>query len=160
MDKLKEQILKPLDLFQQHNAFSSDPNINPEFIKPKDFMFRLQKIMDEYAGGVTMHFTTNEHLLAKGMELLGFLKEDSEKLAAEDLHELMRCWENVQRMWQAEAHMRTLAFREETRWPGYYYRADFPDMDEDNWHVFVNCKCDPKTGEWEMMKKDILPMKK
>jgi adenylylsulfate reductase subunit A len=94
------------------------------------------------------------------MELLGMLKEDSEKLAAEDLHELTRCWENVQRMWQAEAHVRTLAFREETRWPGYYYRADFPEMDEDNWHVFANCKYDPKTGEWEMMKKEILPMKK
>jgi adenylylsulfate reductase subunit A len=160
VEALKAKILNPLDLFEKHVGFSSDPNIHPEYIKPKDFMFRLQKIMDEYAGGVSMHFTTNHHLLEKGMELLGMLKEDSEKLAAEDLHELTRCWENVQRMWQAEAHVRTLAFREETRWPGYYYRADFPEMDEDNWHVFANCKYDPKTGEWEMMKKEILPMKK
>ena len=160
VEELKKKILKPLDLFQEHSAMSSDPNINPNFIKPKDFMFRLQKIMDEYAGGVTMHFTTNKPLLEKGMELLGYLKEDSEKLAAENLHELMRCWENVHRMWQAEAHVRTLLFREETRWPGYYYRADFPDMDEENWHVFANCRWDPKTGEWEMMKKEILPMKK
>jgi adenylylsulfate reductase subunit A len=160
VEALKAKILNPLDLFEKHVGFSSDPNIHPEYIKPKDFMFRLQKIMDEYAGGVSMHFTTNHHLLEKGMELLGMLKEDSEKLAAEDLHELTRCWENVQRMWQAEAHVRTLAFREETRWPGYYYRADFPEMDEQNWHVFANCKYDPKSGEWEMMKKEILPMKK
>ena len=66
---------------------------------------------------------------------LDMLKEDSENLGAEDLHELMRCWENVQRMWQAEAHTRTILFREETRWPGYYCRADFPKMDEENWHV-------------------------
>jgi len=160
VDGLKEKILKPLNLFEQHSAFSSDPNINPNFIKPKDFMFRLQKIMDEYAGGVSMHFTTNKPLLEKGMELLGYLKEDADKLAAENHHELMRCWENVHRMWQAEAHARTLMFRDETRWPGYYYRADFPDMDEKNWHVFANCNYDPKTGEWEMMKKEILPMKK
>ena len=44
-------------------------------------MFRLQKIMDEYAGGVTAQFTTNEALLERALELLAFLKEDSEKLA-------------------------------------------------------------------------------
>ena len=68
----------------------------------------------------------------------------------------MRCWENVQRMWQAEAHMRSILFREETRWPGYYFRADFPTMDEKNWQVFVNCRWDPKTDKWEMMKKPVL----
>jgi adenylylsulfate reductase subunit A len=117
---LKERILKPLDLFQEHKAGSSDPDINPNYMKPKMFMFRLQKLMDEYAGGVTAQFTTSKANLDRALELLGFLKEDSEKLAAEDLHELMRCWENVQRMWQAEVHVRSILFREETRWPGYY----------------------------------------
>ena len=160
VEELKKKILKPIDLFKDNQGKSSDPNIHPSYIKPKDFMFRLQKIMDEYAGGVTMHFTTNKYLLEKGMELLAYLKEDSDKLAAENLHELMRCWENVHRMWQAEAHVRTVLFREETRWPGYYYRADFPEMDEKNWHVFANCKWDPKSGEWTMMKKEILSLKK
>ena len=160
VEDMKKTILQPLDTFAQHSAYSGDPNINPNFLKPVDYMFRLQKIMDEYAGGVSMQFATNAHLLEKGMELLTWLKEDSEKLAAEDLHELMRCWENIHRTWQAEAHMRTLAFREETRWPGYYYRADFPDMDEANWKCFANLKVDPKTGEWECLKREILPYKK
>ena len=60
-------------------------------------------------GGVTANFTTSKAFLDRGLELLTFLKEDSEKLAAADLHELMRVWENVQRMWQAEAHMRSVA---------------------------------------------------
>jgi adenylylsulfate reductase subunit A len=156
VDDLKEMILKPLDLFQEHKDYSENADVNPNFIKPKGYMHRLQKIMDEYAGGVTMQFTTNKMLLTRGMELLDFLKEDAEKLAAEDLHELMRCWENVQRTWQAEAHVRTLMFREETRWPGYYYRADFPGMDEDNWKVFANVRWDPASNGWEMMKKDII----
>jgi adenylylsulfate reductase subunit A len=87
------------------------------------------------------------------MELLTFLKEDSDKLAAEDLHELMRCWENVHRMWQAEAHVRTMLFREETRWPGYYFRADTPKINEDEWLVFANLMV--KNGEWEMKKRRI-----
>ena len=89
------------------------------------------------------------------MELLAFLKEDSEKLAASNLHELMRCWENVHRMWQAEAHVRTVLFREETRWPGYYFRADKPAIDEKNWTVFANCRFDPKTNTWETMARPI-----
>jgi adenylylsulfate reductase subunit A len=112
--------------------------------------------MDEYAGGVSTGFTTSEKLLEKGLDLLGFLKEDTSKLAAADLHELMRCWENVHRMWQAEAHVRTLLFREETRWPGYYFRADKPAMDHDNWDAFANCKYNPASDKWEMIKRPIL----
>jgi adenylylsulfate reductase subunit A len=153
---LKERILKPLDIFQEFKAGSSDPDINPNYIKPKMFMFRLQKMMDEYAAGVTAQFTTSKAQLEKCLELLDFLKEDSEKLAAEDLHELMRCWENVQRMWQAEIHVRTMLFREETRWPGYYFRSDFPKIDEDNWKCFVNGTWDRNSGEWKMEKVPVI----
>lgn len=153
--ELKEKILKPLDLYAEHVASSSDPNINPNFLKPKMAMFRLQKIMDEYAGGVSTNFTTNEPMLIKALELLGWLKEDMDHLAAENHHELLRCWENVHRAWQAEVHVRTLLFREETRWPGYYFRADKPSMNEDEWKVFVNSRWNPATGDWEMTKKPI-----
>jgi len=156
VEALKEQMFKPLGLFEEHSGVTTDPDINPEYIRPKMFMFRLQKMMDEYVGGVTSQFTTNEACLNRALELLGMLKEDSEKLGAADLHELMRCWENIQRMWQAEAHTRTILFREETRWPGYYRRADFPKMDEDNWHCFANYRWDPAKDEWEMIKRPML----
>jgi len=156
VEALRARILKPLDLFEQFHAISSDPNINPNFIKPMQFMFRLQKIMDEYAGGVVSQFKTSKFLLERGLELLAFLKEDTDKLAAEGLYELERCWENVHRMWQAEAHVRTILFREETRWPGYYFRSDTPKMDEQNWNAFANCKWDPASGEWSMMKKPVI----
>jgi len=156
VEALKEKILRPLALFEQHKNLSDSPDINPNFVKPRMFMFRLQKIMDEYSGGVSANFTTSKTFLERGLELLAFLKEDAEKLAAQDLHELLRCWENVQRMWQAEAHVRSILFREETRWPGYYFRADYPTMDEKSWRVFVNCRWDPKTDKWAMMKKPVL----
>ena len=152
VDAMKAKILKPIDLFNEHSALSSDPDINPNFCKPKQFMFRLQKIMDEYAGGVSSAFKTSKDLCERGMELIEFLKEDAEKLGAEDLYELERCWENVHRMWQAEAHLRTLLFREETRWPGYYFRTDTPKMDQANWLAFANCVYDAKSDSWEMKK--------
>jgi adenylylsulfate reductase subunit A len=160
IDALKDEILKPLSLFEQFSKTSSDPDINPNFIKPKMFMFRLQKIMDEYAGGVSSQFKTSKGLLEKGLELLQYLKEDSSKLAAADLHELMRCWENVHRMWQAEAHIRAILFREETRWPGYYFRTDTPVMNEDKWKVFVNMKWIPKEDKWEVFSRPIISIVK
>jgi adenylylsulfate reductase subunit A len=155
VDAVVAEILKPLEVFETHKDETTDPEINPNYIRPRMFMFRLQKIMDEYAGGVSSQFTTNKSQLERALELLEFLKEDSKKLAAPNLHEIMRCWENIHRMWQAEAHVRTVLFRDETRWPGYYFRADKPKMDEDKWHVFANCRFDPGTGAWEMRTRPI-----
>ncbi|MBN2243320.1 MAG: adenylyl-sulfate reductase subunit alpha [Acidobacteria bacterium] len=155
VEAMKATILKPLDTYEQFSKTTVTPDVNPNYIQPKMFMFRLQKIMDEYAAGVTAQFITNEPQLKRALELLALLKEDSAKLAAENLHELMRCWENVQRMWQAEAHVRTILHREETRWPGYYFRADKPKLDEQNWLKFVNCKYVPGSGAWEMTTRPI-----
>ncbi|MBW1722138.1 MAG: adenylyl-sulfate reductase subunit alpha [Deltaproteobacteria bacterium] len=158
VEELKAKILAPLDLYEAHKDETTDPEVNTNYIMPRQFLHRLQKIMDEYAGGVTSAFKTSKALLERALELLEFLREDSDKQAASSLHELMRVWENIQRMWQAEAHVRSIHFREETRWPGYYFRADTPKMDEENWKCFVNCRWDPNTNQWEMMKKDIWTM--
>jgi adenylylsulfate reductase subunit A len=155
VEELKKAVLAPLDLFDEHKDEFTDPEVNTHYIMPRQFLHRLQKIMDEYAGGVTAAFKTSKANLERGLELMDFLREDSGKMAARDLHELMRVWENIQRMWIAESHIRTMLFREETRWPGYYFRSDTPKMDEENWKCFANCRYNPDSGEWEMSKKDI-----
>jgi adenylylsulfate reductase subunit A len=160
VDEWRKAIFKPLELFQEFSGKTSDKDIYPEYLKPKMFMFRLQKMMDEYAGGVTTGFKTSGSLLKKCLELLAMLKEDSKKLAAQDSHELMRCWENIHRMYQAEAHARSVLFREETRWPGYYFRTDKPKMDNENWLCFVNCKMDPQTEKWDMIKRPVIRITK
>ena len=37
-----------------------------------------------------------------------------------------------------------MLFREETRWPGYYYRGDFPKLDEENWKVLRQLPARPR----------------
>ena len=150
----KDMTLKPLKLYEESQPKSTQPDVNPGYIAPDQFRMRLQKLMDEYAGGVSSQFTTSGPLLLRALELLKLLKEDSASLGAKNLHELMRCWENYHRMYQAEAHVRTVLFREETRWPGYYFRSDKPKMDP-SWLCFVNCTMDPKTEEWTMKKVPI-----
>ena len=60
----------------------------------------------------------------------------------------------MHRSYQAEAHVRAMLFREETRWPGYYFRNDKPKMDP-SWECFVNSVYDAKTKEWTMKKVPI-----
>lgn len=158
VEELKQSALKPLETFEEHKDFTTDPEVNPEYIMPRMFMMRLQKIMDDYVGGVNSNFATNAKELEHAKELLILLQEDSEKLAARDLNELLRAWEHIHRMWQAIAHTYSVAFREETRWPGYLIRNDFPALDEENWNCFVNVKYDPSNKEWSAFKRPVLDL--
>ncbi len=155
IEGLKARAIKPMVVYEENKDKTTQTDVNPHYILAKSYMQRLQKLMDEYAGGVVAQFCTSEKNLEKALELLTFLKEDSENLAAKDLHELMRCWENVHRTYQGEAHVRAMLFREETRWPGYYFRSDTPKMDNENWNVFVNCTFDAETNEWSFKKVPI-----
>jgi adenylylsulfate reductase subunit A len=51
-----------------------------------------------------------------------------------------------------------MLYRTESRWPGYYYRTDFPNVDDANWRCFVNSKYDPASGSWEMAKKPYIQL--
>ncbi|TVM16201.1 adenylyl-sulfate reductase subunit alpha [Oceanidesulfovibrio indonesiensis] len=152
-DELKKLIYRPFYNYEAGKGASTDPVVNPEYISPKNFMMRLVKHTDEYGGGVATYYTTSAAALDTGFWLLDMLEEDSLKLAARDLHELLRCWENYHRLWTVRLHMQHIRFREETRYPGFYYRADFMALDDTKWKCFVNSKYDPEKGETTMFKK-------
>ncbi len=154
LKEIAEEIYLPVRNYFEHKDKTTAEDVNPFYILPRMFQMRLQKIMDEYVAGVSTFYQTNGTLLAEGLKYLNMLKEDSVNLRAKDLHELLRAWENYHRMWTAECHLRHIMFREETRYPGFFYRADFPDLDEENWHCFVNSRFDPDTQEWSIFKRD------
>ena len=119
-EELKQLIYRPYYNYLAGKDASTDPVVNPNYITPKNFMMRLVKCTDEYGGGVGTYYTTSKALLDTGFYLLGMMEEDSAKLAARDLHELLRCWENYHRLWTVRLHMQHIAFREESRYPGFY----------------------------------------
>jgi len=149
---ITEEIYKPVRTYMEHKDKTTAEDINPNYITPRMFQMRLQKIMDEYVAGIATYYQTNGVMLDEGLKYLGLLKEDSEHMRAKDLHELMRAWENYHRVWAGELHLRHIQYRTETRYPGFYYRSDFPDLNEEDWHCFVNSRHDPKTGEWSLKK--------
>jgi adenylylsulfate reductase subunit A len=155
-EEIKAEILKPLKTYEEGKGYTVTDDITPNYIRPKMFLFRLNKIMDEYAGGTSMWYTTNKAMLERALEELRMLYEDSKLLAASSLHELMRAWENYHRLWTSEAHVRHILFREETRYPGYYYRADYKEvLDQANWQVFTISRWDPETRKWSIRKEPV-----
>ena len=83
------------------------------------------------------------------------LQEDLENIGAEDLHQLMRAWELKHRALVSQCVTEHTLFREETRWPGYYYRGDHMKLDDENWHCLTLSRRDPKTGKFVMEKAPI-----
>jgi len=152
VQELVEEIYRPVKTYLEHKDYTTAIDINPHYVTPKMLQFRLQKIMDEYCAGVSTYYQTNAKLLEICEQKLEMLKEDSLKMRAKDLHELLRAWENYHRILTAEAHMKHIQFREETRYPGFYYRADYNFIDDENWKCFVNSKYDRNTHKWEMKK--------
>ncbi|MBU0568496.1 adenylyl-sulfate reductase subunit alpha [bacterium] len=152
--ELVDEIYAPVNLFHEHKDKSTDVTVNPNYITAKALMQRMVKITDEYGAGCSTNYITSEKMLERAMELLDMLKEDSKKMAAGDLHDLMRCWENYHRIWTVESHLRHILFRKESRYPGFYYRSDYNLVDEENWKCFVNSKYDPATGKWDVFKKE------
>jgi adenylylsulfate reductase subunit A len=152
-EQIAEAIWKPVRNFLEHKDYTTAIDVNPNYITPRMLQFRLQKIMDEYVAGVATYYNTNDVLLKMAEEKLEMLKEDAQKMRAKDLHELLRAWENYHRILTAEAHMKHIQFREESRYPGFYYRTDKNFIDEQNWHCFVNSIYDKKTKKWTVFKR-------
>jgi adenylylsulfate reductase subunit A len=153
--RLKETVFKPMENYEVGRNEIVAGTVSPSYISPLQGLQRLEKIMDEYVGGISTFYVTNEPMLKRGLELLTMLKEDLAHLGAEDLHQLQRAWELNHRVWTSESVARHTLFRQETRWPGYYYRGDHPKLNDTDWHVFTTSQHDPKSGEWHMSKQPV-----
>jgi len=161
VEQLTVKIFEPMERYNKNKMMITGGKVSSNMMWYDQGMARLQKLMDEYAGGWGSWYTTNEYMLLRAKELLAYLKEDFINYAvAEDYHQLLRTWELWHRILTAEAVVNHMLFRKETRWPGYYVRSDFPALDDDNWRVFVNSKYDAKTGAWELWSVPVVDLRR
>jgi adenylylsulfate reductase subunit A len=155
-DELVDLVYKPVRVYLDNCEYTTDVDINPAYVKPSGMALRLMKATNEYGAGTSTYYQTSSKNLEIVMELLQTMREDSDKMAAGDLHELMRVWEIYHRIWTVEAHLRHIQFRKETRYPGFYYQANHPTQDDENWFCFVNSKYDPKAEKWDVKKEEYI----
>ena len=99
----------------------------------------MQKVMDNYAGGISTHYQFNEKQLALAKDKIKQLIELSEDVAAEDMHELMFVYEMRERLTVCLAVIAHLEARKETRWHSFAENLDYPKKDR-KWLKYVNSR--------------------
>lgn len=113
----------------------------------------MQKIMDQYAGGIGTDYRYSETSLAKADEKIAALLPVVDTLAATDSYELMQIYELRERLIICRAVIAHLAARKETRWHSFGENTDYPDQSED-WMKYVN-SC-MENGEIKILYRDLV----
>lgn len=113
----------------------------------------MQKIMDQYAGGIGTDYRYSETSLAKADEKIAALLSVVDTLAATDTYELMQIYELRERLIVCRAVIAHLAARKETRWHSFGENTDYPDQSED-WMKYVNSRME--NGEIKILYRDLV----
>ena len=113
----------------------------------------MQKIMDQYAGGIGTDYRYSETSLAKADEKIAALLPVVETLAASDTYELMQIYELRERLIVCRAVIAHLAARKETRWHSFGENTDYPEQSED-WMKYVNSRME--NGEIRILYRDLI----
>lgn len=99
----------------------------------------MQKVMDNYAGGISTHYQFNEKQLELADEKIRQLIRLVDGLHADDMHDLMFVYELKERLTVCLSVIAHLGARKETRWHSFAENLDYPDKSDD-WMKYVNSK--------------------
>lgn len=113
----------------------------------------MQKVMDTYAGGISVGYRYNEKQLLKARDKINALVELSRTLKVKDMYELMKLYELIDRLQVAQVLIEHLRARKETRWHSFAEHTDYPEQD-DKWLKYVNSK--KVNGNIEIILRDLV----
>lgn len=130
------------------------------FLEPKKAQFSteaieeaMQKVMDNYAGGISTHYQFNGRQLALADEKIRQLIELTDELNATDMHELMFVYELKERLLVCLSVIAHLKARKETRWHSFAENLDYPEK-SDEWLKYVNSKL--VDGQLQIIYRDLV----
>lgn len=130
----------------EQKAFDEKVNEYNSFLAGKTQQFTteaieeaMQKVMDNYAGGISTHYQFNEKQLELADEKIRQLIRLVDGLHADDMHDLMFVYELKERLTVCLSVIAHLGARKETRWHSFAENLDHPDK-SDEWMKYVNSK--------------------
>ena len=135
------------------NQYEKIRNRNPKRFSTEDMEEGMQKIMDEYAGGISTNYQFNEKQLNLAKQKINQLIELSEELSAKNMHELMFVYELKERLTVCKSLIEHLRFRKETRWHSFNENLDYPETDE-KYFKYVNSRL--IDGELKVFTREIV----
>ena len=140
----EEKILSQYEKFRNEDA----PAFSVEELEEA-----MQKIMDQYAGGIGTDYRYSGMSLAKADEKIAALLPVVDTLAATDTYELMQIYELRERLIVCQAVIAHLAARKETRWHSFGENTDYPQQSEE-WMKYVNSRME--NGEIKIVYRDLI----
>jgi len=113
----------------------------------------MQKIMDEYAGGIKTDYRYNEARLQIAKEKIEELQKLIFTLSADDMDDLLRIYEIKERLVVCLVLIEHLKARKETRWHSFGENADYPQVSSE-FEKYVNSVTD-KDGNIKIIFRDL-----
>ena len=126
---------------------------SPQMFTTEAIEEAMQKVMDNYAGGISTHYQFNGKQLALAKEKINHLIELTGDLYASDMHELMSIYELKERLTVCISVIAHLGARKETRWHSFAENLDYPDKSDD-WMKYVNSKYE--NGQLHMIYRELV----
>lgn len=146
--------------FDEKKALEAKASEYDHFLTERSQMFTteaieeaMQKVMDNYAGGISTHYQFNGRQLALAKEKINHLIELTGDLYAVDMHELMFIYELKERLTVCLSVIAHLGARKETRWHSFAENLDYPDKSDD-WMKYVNSKYE--NGQLNMIYRELV----
>lgn len=157
LEDIKEVVLKDTDAeaISREKTRVFTPLSKRTGLSPAMARERLQKIMDEYAGGISMNYALHEERLLEARRLLKDLKDRMRDVAAINNYTLVEALECIDQIDVARILVEHLIYRKETRWACYQTRLDYPEKDNGRWLTFVNSIYNPNTDEIKMIERPL-----
>ena len=115
----------------------------------------MQKIMDEYAGGIRTNYKYTESGLEKAEKEIDKLLELWSKLSVADLDELLSAYEVRERLIVSKVLIAHLKARRETRWHGFQENANYPEKDK-NFECYINSVYE--NGKVQVFKRELIKL--
>jgi len=143
------------DIVQEEKTRVFSPLNRANGVTPTEVRERLQKIMDEYAGGIYFNYMLHEDRLLEARELLKTLKKHTNEITARDSYNLVEALECLDRIDVARVLVEHLIHRKETRWACYQTRLDYPKKDDVRWLRYVNSVYDKSTDEIKIIERPL-----
>ncbi|HEX3011826.1 MAG TPA: adenylyl-sulfate reductase subunit alpha [Syntrophomonadaceae bacterium] len=114
----------------------------------------MQKVMDEYAGGISSGYAFNSYKLGLAEKYINELLTYSKNLRADGTHELMHIYELIDRLYVCQSLIKHLQARRETRWRCFQENTDYPRKDDEHWLKYVNSRLEG--GEIRIVLRDLV----
>ena len=126
---------------------------NTAFYGVRELERTMQKIMDEYAGGIKTDYKYTGHGLDIADERIRILMESIDNTQIDDMHDLLELYELRERLVVSRVLIAHLKAREETRWHCFQENADHPGK-SDEFECYINSVM--KDGKITITKRELV----